>query len=134
MSRKAFCALLLSIAAFGCAAPAGPGATPKEVVVDRGAAGSTVALRRGQLLTIRLVGNPTTGYQWERVAGGEPVLTPQGEPRYLPESGRVGAGGTYSFTFLATGSGSAELSFVYRRSFGHAAPGETVRFSVTVTE
>lgn len=125
-------ALALAVATLSCVAGGGGGGggAPSVLAIDQGAAGRTVQLRAGQLLTLSLPGNPTTGFSWELMPGAEPVLALQGEPSYTPVDGLIG-GGSYRFTFLAHRKGRAPLRLIYRRSFEKEQPSPTT-FEVTV--
>jgi inhibitor of cysteine peptidase len=78
-------------------------------------AGSTVELRTGDRLSVRLMGNPTTGYSWEVAAVDAQVLTPASEPGFQASSAAIGSGGVFAFEFQAAGAGQTSLRLVYRR-------------------
>jgi predicted secreted protein len=74
----------------------------------------------GNLIVIRLKGNPTTGYQWAvgRLAGQ--VVRLIGPPQYVPtpySPSRLGSGGTYVFTFQVIRGGTGSIQLVYARSW-----------------
>lgn len=82
--------------------------------------GGQVELKVGEVLTVTLESNPTTGYSWEIVQTDEAVLSQQGEVEYQqsPQSqGLVGAGGTETFRFKAVGPGKITLKLIYHRSW-----------------
>jgi predicted secreted protein len=93
--------------------------------------GSSVRLREGQVLTVALEGNPTTGYTWEASSGVESILQQQGEPGFEPRSNLPGAGGLVTIEFKAIKQGEGVLRLIYRRSF---EPGvdPLKRFEVTI--
>ena len=124
MLKRQIRTILLAMATLSCASPGhtGGGAPPREIAIDQGAAGSTVALRQGQGLAVSLHGTPTTGFIWEQVSGAEAILAPQGEPRFTPSSAKLGAGGAYLFSFRAVAPGSAHLKFILHRPFEKEAP------------
>jgi inhibitor of cysteine peptidase len=101
-----------------------------------GDAGSTVELQTGDKLEVVLVGNPTTGYQWEVGSVDQAVLKPAGEPEYETDpnaEGLVGAGGTFTFTFEAVAPGQTTLELVYRRPWEEGiAPVGTFEATVVV--
>jgi len=133
MSSRRFRSTLLAIAALVCASPCA--AQAPEVMIEQSAAGSTVALRREQRLTVRLQGNPTTGFVWERAPATESILAQRGDPEFTPDSGNLGAGGVYSFTFQATRCGSEPLTLIYHRRFEKdVAPVRTFEVTVEVTQ
>jgi predicted secreted protein len=67
---------------------------------------------------VSLPDNPTTGFAWHvEPAVSATVLEQVGEPSFRPSSSALGAGGTMTFEFLATGPGLVTLHLVYDRSF-----------------
>lgn len=74
----------------------------------------------GSLLTVRLEGNPSTGYEWTSEIGDETVLKPL-DVSFLPaetEEPADGAGGLYEFRFEGIAPDSATaLAFLYARSW-----------------
>lgn len=107
---------------------------PQDAVVDARADGET-RLRRGQLLAIELDSNASTGYTWEIVEDGSPVL----EPAPVPASAAPtvapmpGAGGTSRWRFRAAQSGTTNLRLVYRRSWEKdVEPARTASYRVVV--
>lgn len=117
------CIFLLSIALIillvGCTEDQTP--MPKEVqLTEKGLAcepGSSVGLNVSDTLVLVLDGNPSTGYTWEVGFYTAGVIEPAGEPEYQPNSNLVGAGGTYTFRFLAVGEGESVLRLIYHRPF-----------------
>jgi predicted secreted protein len=79
--------------------------------------GREITLQKGQILTIELEGNPTTGYSWEAVESEGAILQQVGEPEFEPESDLLGASGTQTLRFEAVETGQMELKLVYRRSW-----------------
>jgi len=55
--------------------------------------GSNFTIFLGEELTIRLPGNPTTGYLWEVASNDSAVLKEKGEAVFVADSDRFGAGG-----------------------------------------
>lgn len=104
----------------------------RPLVLDAGDNGSNVTVRIGDLIKVGLKGNPTTGYTWTAVLDEDSVesLRQVGEPDYVPDSGLIGAGGTYTFTFRALSAGEAVLKLEYARPWESVPPLET--FSVTL--
>jgi inhibitor of cysteine peptidase len=93
-----------------------------SVTLGEGDNGQTVAVTPGSVITIRLPGNPTTGYGWEASIGNGAVLTALGSPVFEPSSSALGAGGTYTFRYKAIAAGRAGLTIVYRRSWETGTP------------
>jgi predicted secreted protein len=108
--------------------------TPETAVIDARADGET-RLQRGQLLAIELDSNASTGYAWEIVEDGSPVL----EPAPVPASAAPavtpmpGAGGTSRWRFRAAQSGTTNLRLLYRRSWEKdVEPVRTASYRVVV--
>jgi inhibitor of cysteine peptidase len=110
------------------------GAENAPVVVRTGDDGATIHLAVHAHLTVALPANPSTGYAW-RIDPELPatVLSPIGEPTFVPRSALVGAPGTTTLEFLATGPGLVELRLVYDRVFEAAPPEATWTATVTVS-
>ncbi|MGH8026759.1 MAG: protease inhibitor I42 family protein [Pseudoxanthomonas sp.] len=107
---------------------------PEATVVDARADGET-HLQPGQLLAIELDSNASTGYAWEIVEDGRPVL----EPAPVPASAKPavtpmpGAGGTSRWRFRAAQPGTATLRLVYRRAWEKdVEPVRTASYTVIV--
>ena len=88
----------------------------------------------GQLILIRLPGNPTTGFQWRVAAVGGQSVRLLSEPKYVPAAnpgGLVGAGGVFWFKFQAVAPGTTKIKLIYDRPWekGHA-PADA--FQITV--
>ena len=101
-------------------------------VVTKEDDGRLVTLDRGDLLVVRLEGNPSSGYEWELVDPlDQGVLEQVGEREFVSEGNDdiVGAPGTFVFRFRAVASGTIPLQFVYERPW-EEEPIET--FSVVV--
>lgn len=94
------------------------GGASDSLVVDAQANGET-RLRRGQLLAIQLDSNASTGYGWEIVEDGSPVLEPAPVPANPapPVSSMPGAGGISRWRFRAVRPGTATVRLIYRRSW-----------------
>jgi formylglycine-generating enzyme required for sulfatase activity len=69
----------------------------------------------GEEFRIGLESNPSTGYSWS-LAEHLPDWLEQVDKTYVAtDPGMIGGGGTETWTFRATGSGSATLTFEYQR-------------------
>jgi len=119
-------ALVVVAGASGCAAESALALEGKDD-------GRDVTLQKGQTLTIKLEGNPTTGYSWEVVESNDAILQQVGEAEFEPESDLLGAPGTQTLRFEAMETGQMELKLVYRRSWEtDVEPLETFTVQVTV--
>ena len=70
---------------------------------------STVNLKAGESFTVKLDGNPATGYEWALDTDSSSGVEPVGEPEYTSDSRAIGSGGKYVFTFKAKQSGKHTL-------------------------
>ena len=95
-------------------------------------AGSTITLDAGEQITVALPGNPSTGYSWVVTTINPVLLTQIGEPEFSTGSDLVGAGGTITFRFEATGAGQDALQLDYLRPWEDVEPIETYRVTVNV--
>ncbi|HOT01197.1 MAG TPA: protease inhibitor I42 family protein [Acidobacteriota bacterium] len=114
------------------AAPAQPMVPGTDIVLGREATGHYIEAVVGQTITVRLAGNPTTGFGWAALPPDDPAVAAVGNSEYQQnpaDAGRVGAGGTYIFRFRAERPGAAKLVIQYRRPW---EPGPTEVFHVLV--
>ena len=90
--------------------------------------GTTVRAAVGDVVTIALPSNPTTGYRWVGAGAdgdaGEPV-----ESRFSPGGGGIGGGGEQLVQLRVARPGRRRLELVYRRPWEE---GVKDRFAVTV--
>lgn len=86
-------------------------------VLDESDNGTVKSIKIGNTLLIRLAGNPTTGFVWERTDSLlEAVLEPLDEGVFIPDDENlVGAGGVWEFRFRTLTFGSTPIDFVYWR-------------------
>lgn len=77
--------------------------------------GRTVTVAAGEQVTLRLEGNPTTGYLWELLRYNQELLTLVGETGFVRDADRPGAGGRFVFRFAPRGVGETRLQLVYLR-------------------
>ena len=125
--------LTLIVAAVSAACGTGPevgSREPETVELGERDSGSTVPLRIGDELLIRLDSNVTTGFAWTVVSGpATEVLDLVGSEYIEPEAEMLGAGGQELWRFVATGEGATDLELSYERASGEAS-GRT--FVVTI--
>ena len=91
----------------------------------------------GQVFTVTLESNPSTGYRWEWVDHQDSIVEQIGQAQFKPrETGDpplVGAGGWESFDFKAVHQGQMTLKLVYRRPWEEGVePLKTFSLQVTV--
>lgn len=141
------CGSLLVLAALtvSCASsPAGPASAggdapatgPASTGPSTPAEPRTLAV--GGFLDIALPANASTGYGWELVETGAPVLrqtTPPPPADDAPASPPMpGAGNTARWRFVAEQAGTAEVRLVYRRAWEKdVPPAREARYRVTVS-
>lgn len=80
-------------------------------------AGTTIRLKAGEAFTVKLDGNPTTGYAWEPENLDTGVLQQEGDWKFAPESSAIGSGGSVTATFKAASAGTTTLRLIYHRPF-----------------
>lgn len=98
--------------------------------------GASVTLKPGDVLSIALDSNPTTGYTWKVSQNDDKVLLPLGEPQFSlgGKEPMPGAGGTETFQFKALDKGKTTLTLLYTRPWEtNVTPMPNETFSVTVT-
>jgi len=103
-------AVALAVALTGCFS---------SFMIERADSGGVRTVEVGDLLLVRLPGNPSTGYMWRVAEESAPgVLELEGEPRFDPEYPNVcGSPGTYTFRFRARAAGTTRLVLVYERTW-----------------
>jgi inhibitor of cysteine peptidase len=97
--------------------------------------GKQVNLKPGDVLTLALEANLTTGYSWQVMELDNTILVQDGEPEYKQSSGSeglVGAGGTQTFRFKAVGSGRISLQLGYMRPWESEPPVKTFALHIMV--
>ena len=99
--------------------------------------GKSIAAKVGDQIQVLLAGNATTGYEWTvtMTDADKAVLQQQGDAVYTETSTNssvVGGGGTYTFTFKAIATGTANPTFNYARSFESNPPAQTYTVTVSV--
>jgi inhibitor of cysteine peptidase len=94
------------------------GSGTKEIRLSASDASRHIVLRQGQVLVITLEANPSTGYSWEEAPSQATILRRVGEPVFEASSkstGQLGAAGTETLRYEATGQGRMALKLVYHR-------------------
>ena len=97
--------------------------------------GKQISLKSGDLMTVTLVSNPTTGYSWQVMEIDNAILVQDGDPEYKQSpgsEGSVGAGGTETFHFKVVGSGKTTLGMGYMRPWESVQPVQTFTVQVVV--
>ena len=105
--------------------------------LDASADGTTQKLKVGEVLSISLESNASTGYTWVANSSDTTILVSMGEPEYSDptQSGTplVGAPGTQTFYFQAAAGGTATVTLNYQRPWeANVAPAQTIVITVEV--
>lgn len=92
--------------------------------------GSSVDLKAGELVTIRLEENPTTGYSWNM--SFTPGLELMKDKFFSSaDTELVGAGGVHEWTFKANSAGQYNVSGIYKRPWENIT-GDEDTFNLTL--
>ena len=100
------------------------GAAGQHYDLTKDDSGRTLHLKRGDVITVQLVSNPTTGFQWEfgTPAPDKNVVSLR-EDRFIPPKGELcGAPGRRSLTFQAEGAGKTDVRLIYVRPWEKDRP------------
>ncbi len=109
------------------------------LVLTKNFDGKSIFLSNGQIFSVQLEGNPTTGYAWEIQDYDASLLKLIGEPLYKTSTTAtvplVGQGGSFTFSFLTLDKiGKTTLKLIYRRSWGTSAPEQEFTLNVQLTD
>jgi predicted secreted protein len=93
---------------------------------------TSLEVKVGDTIVVKLEANATTGYSWEFTPGSTmEILSSEYREGTHPE-GVVGAGGTQVLTVKVTSAGSSELTGTYRQQWTSPSPGAQPDFSMTI--
>ena len=94
-------------------------------VYNETANGTTVKIPPGiSGIMVRLAENPTTGYSWNAtVTSGLAIVRDTYEADPVSQ-GKVGAGGTHSWTLMGTAAGEQKFAAVYKRPWENTTGSE----------
>jgi predicted secreted protein len=84
--------------------------------------GTRPTVRAGDLVTVRLSENPTTGYRWE--VEYDHTRLRLADDRFEGAQSPPGAGGERVLVFAAVHAGAARIRLVRRRVWEHGPPRE----------
>lgn len=109
------------------------GAAPVQTFTDP-QTGTTITLRPGGKLNLKLQSNPTTGYYWYLKDSDETQISQLSEDYFADPApdGLVGSGGHQMFVFEALTKGRSKLALSYERSPEDVA--ETLTLKIKVIE
>ena len=111
------------------------GCGTRETKITDADNGKQITVKSGDVVTVSLVSNPTTGYSWQVMKIDNAVLVQVGDPEYKQSPGTeglVGAGGTETFRFKAVGTGETTLGLGYMRPWESLPPIETYTVTIKV--
>jgi inhibitor of cysteine peptidase len=100
-----------------------------EIALDAEDSGTTVQVTTGDVVTVELESNPSTGYSW--VVPEDLGLLELRDERWVEDSELVGAPGTTHLEFEVTGTGTMTLDLEYRRPWLSDEPAERT-FTITI--
>ena len=84
--------------------------------------------------TIKLKGNPTTGYNWFYEISDDSIIAVEGYVKYLGDEMVVGAPSMFTYTITSLKPGQTTLRFEYKRPWETVEPIETKEYIITVAE
>jgi inhibitor of cysteine peptidase len=97
--------------------------------------GEQITIKSGDVITVTLASNPTTGYSWQVIKIDNAILVQDGDHEYEQSPGSeglVGAGGTETLRFKANGTGKTTLELGYMRPRESVPPIESFLLEVIV--
>jgi inhibitor of cysteine peptidase len=101
------------------------------VKVDESMAGQTITVKSGEVITVNLAGNPTTGYNWYTANLDTSILSQQGDPDFKADTTAIGSGGMVTLKFKAESAGTTTLTLNYMRIWETEVP-PAQTFTVTI--
>ena len=88
-----------------------------EMILVQGDEGKTFEVRRGDIFSVRLAENPSTGYRWKVDAIDEQIVKLQGTDFSIaPETG-IGGGGMRFVTFKTQSPGTVRVQLKLAREW-----------------
>jgi inhibitor of cysteine peptidase len=109
---------------------------PQKLEINQSHNGQLARLHVGNVLVIRLPGNPASGYQWRAATTNSAAVRVTVRPQYSPpvsSAASPAASGTYTFTFQAVQPGSGSIRLYYVRPDDPARPRESFVIGVNVS-
>jgi predicted secreted protein len=87
--------------------------------------------RQGQIITVVLDSNHSSGLGWVMVEPAGSVIVHEGNPGYAVRAGKS-AGGSETWRFRAAKPGHQTVRMEYRRKWASSVPEKTFRFTGNV--
>ncbi len=97
--------------------------------------GKTLYLKLGDIFSIQLPENPSTGYQWHLIFNPEnQAILSQRADRYAhSQTGLVGASGERNFSYQATGIGRVDIYATYARPWDESSSRQpSIQYTIVV--
>ncbi len=105
----------------------------RELVLNESDNNKDVKVAKGELFTIMLPAQPSTGFTWEVTAVDPKILGQYAKPIFRYSSKLMGAKGSYMLRFRALKTGESPVQLAYRRNFEKKiAPAKTYKVVVQV--
>ena len=123
-------------AAYTPPAEAPAAAKVQTLEINRSQNGQLARLHVGNVLIVRLPGNPATGYEWEIGTTSTAAVRMTVRPQYAPPAATATgapAWGTYTFVFQAVQAGKGSLRLYYVRPNDPARPRDSFAVGVAVS-
>ena len=98
--------------------------------------GSSIELKKGDKINIKLESNPTTGYTWILSENTDENIISMTNSEFIQtekEEELVGSGGYEIFTFQAEKNGQTEIILTYKRSWEEEESEEESLFKMNIT-
>ena len=105
----------------------------EPTLLDRSDNGQSISTAVGQVVTIHLEGNPSTGYQWLATENDALDISISFQPAPQPPE-TVGASGLFEIKVTPLNAGDTQLQLEYRREWLDQPPTETFVLQLDVTE
>lgn len=93
--------------------------------------GSGQVETKGKVVTVKLDGNPTTGYEWTYEKAGDALVYKSDSYTSSGKAADAGAGGVYTYTFEGAKAGTTKMTFTYARSWEQTDQDIVVEIEVT---
>jgi inhibitor of cysteine peptidase len=113
------------------AAPSAP--VVQTLEINRTHNGQMARLRVGNVMIIRLPGNPASGYQWQAGTANTQAVRMTVRPQYSPSPAGGTAAGTYTFVYQAVQPGTGSVRLYYVRANESGRPRDAFAVGVIVS-
>ncbi len=90
---------------------------PNAIVITQDSNGQTVDVHVGDQVVVKLVAQPTAGYEWRLKTVKSKVIQPPAKPKFRPQSSLVGAPMDELFYLQVQAAGKVTLQFENARTW-----------------